>query len=129
MFFSKSLLASVVVGASLALQASAHAIVMPALGVSGTPVRNDVERPSAAKPCGKVDIASTLGATQAITANADGSFQVQGNASFKDLSNALTRSCDVQHNQCANAANASGNKGDLTVDACGTQQTQCDAAH
>ena len=74
MFFSKSLLASVVVGASLALQASAHAIVMPALGVSGTPVRNDVERPSAAKPCGKVDIASTLGATQAITANADGSF-------------------------------------------------------
>ena len=65
----------------------------------------------------------------AVTANADGSFQVSGNASFKDLSNALTRSCDVQHNQCANAANASGNKGDLTVDACGTQQTQCDAAH
>ncbi|RDX57404.1 hypothetical protein OH76DRAFT_37866 [Lentinus brumalis] len=64
-----------------------------------------------------------------VTANADGSFQVQGNASFKDLNNALTRSCDVQHNQCANAANASGNKGDLTVSACGDQQTQCDAAH
>ncbi|KAI0714325.1 hypothetical protein C8T65DRAFT_573597 [Cerioporus squamosus] len=64
-----------------------------------------------------------------VTANADGSFQVQGNASFKDLNNALTRSCDVQHNQCANAANASGNKGDLTVAACGDQQTQCDAAH
>ncbi|RPD59979.1 hypothetical protein L226DRAFT_462918 [Lentinus tigrinus ALCF2SS1-7] len=64
-----------------------------------------------------------------VTANADGSFQVQGNASFKDLNNALTRSCDVQHNQCANAANASGNKGDLTVSACGDQQTQCNAAH
>ncbi|KAI9057273.1 hypothetical protein FKP32DRAFT_1584187 [Trametes sanguinea] len=64
-----------------------------------------------------------------VTQNADGSFQVQGNSSFKDLANALTRSCDVQHNQCANAANASGNKGDLTVAACGDQQTQCDAAH
>ncbi|KAI0368667.1 hypothetical protein BV20DRAFT_980618 [Pilatotrama ljubarskyi] len=65
----------------------------------------------------------------AVTANADGSFQVEGNSSFKDLNNALTRSCDVQHNQCANAANASGNKGDLTVAACGDQQQQCDAAH
>ncbi|THH01484.1 hypothetical protein EW026_g1254 [Hermanssonia centrifuga] len=57
------------------------------------------------------------------------SFQVEGNSSFNNLANALTRSCDVQHNQCANAANASGNKGDLTVTACGDQQTQCDAAH
>ncbi|EIN04862.1 hypothetical protein PUNSTDRAFT_75322 [Punctularia strigosozonata HHB-11173 SS5] len=64
----------------------------------------------------------------AVTANADGSFQVDGNASFKDEQNALVRSCDVQHNQCANAANASGNKGALTVAACGDQQTQCNAA-
>ena len=64
-----------------------------------------------------------------VTTNADGSFQVEGNSSFKDLNNALTRSCDVQHNKCANAANASGNKGDLTVSACGDQQAQCDAAH
>ncbi|KAI0326626.1 hypothetical protein GY45DRAFT_73962 [Cubamyces sp. BRFM 1775] len=64
-----------------------------------------------------------------VTQNADGSFQVQGNSSFKDLSNAIERSCDVQHNQCANAANASGNKGDLTVSACGDQQTQCSAAN
>ncbi|GJE88644.1 hypothetical protein PsYK624_047270 [Phanerochaete sordida] len=56
-------------------------------------------------------------------------FQVDGNSAFNNLSDALTRSCDVQHNQCANAANASGNKGDLTVAACGDQQTQCDAAH
>ncbi|KAI0775307.1 hypothetical protein BD413DRAFT_491809 [Trametes elegans] len=65
----------------------------------------------------------------AVTANGDGSFQVEGNSSFKDLNNALTRSCDVQHNKCANAANASGNKGDLTVSACGDQQTQCIASH
>jgi hypothetical protein len=32
---------------------------------------------------------------------------------------------DVQHNKCADAANASGNKGSLTVAACGTQQSQC----
>ncbi|OJT07207.1 hypothetical protein TRAPUB_1937 [Trametes pubescens] len=64
-----------------------------------------------------------------VTANADGSFQVTGNSSFKDLTNATTRSCDVQHNQCANAANASGNKGDLTVSACGDQQVQCNAAN
>ncbi|KAI0671624.1 hypothetical protein C8Q78DRAFT_1189353 [Trametes maxima] len=65
----------------------------------------------------------------AVTKNDDGSFQVEGNSSFKDLNNALTRSCDVQHNKCANAANSSGNKGDLTVSACGDQQTKCIAAH
>ncbi|KAH9850265.1 hypothetical protein C2E23DRAFT_735448 [Lenzites betulinus] len=64
-----------------------------------------------------------------VTQNADGSFQVTGNSSFKDLASALGRSCDVQHNQCANAANASGNKGTLTVSACGDQQTTCNASH
>ena len=54
-------------------------------------------------------------------------FQVDGNSSFSSLQNALVRSCDVQHNQCANAANSSGNSGDLTVSACGDQQTQCNA--
>ncbi|KAF9030997.1 hypothetical protein BDZ89DRAFT_1037735 [Hymenopellis radicata] len=63
----------------------------------------------------------------AVTDIGGGSFQVAGNASFKNLQNALVRSCDVQHNQCANAANASGNKGDLTVAACGDQQTQCNS--
>ncbi|KAI0784250.1 hypothetical protein C8Q75DRAFT_795160 [Abortiporus biennis] len=65
----------------------------------------------------------------AVTALGNGQFQVDGNSAFNDLSNALTRSCDVQHNKCANAANASGNKGDLTVSACGDQQTQCNASH
>ena len=75
--------------------------------------------------------AGALGGVKAptVTALGNGQFQVTGNAAFKDLSNALTRSCDVQHNQCANAANASGNKGDLTVAACGDQQTACNASH
>ncbi|THH26349.1 hypothetical protein EUX98_g7838 [Antrodiella citrinella] len=63
-----------------------------------------------------------------VTQLANGQFQVTGNSAFNTLSDALTRSCDVQHNQCANAANAAGNKGDLTVTACGDQQTQCDAS-
>ena len=64
----------------------------------------------------------------AVTELSNGQFQVDGNSAFQNLQNALVRSCDVQHNQCANAANASGNKGDLTVAACGDQQTQCNAA-
>ncbi|TBU55568.1 hypothetical protein BD310DRAFT_979504 [Dichomitus squalens] len=64
----------------------------------------------------------------AVTKLSNGQFQVDGNSAFQNLTNALVRSCDVQHNKCANAANASGNKGDLTVSACGDQQTQCNAA-
>lgn len=63
----------------------------------------------------------------AVSATSDGQFQVEGNSEFKDVQDAVVRSCDVQHNQCANKANASGNQGDLTVAACGDQQTQCTA--
>ncbi|KAK0480026.1 hypothetical protein IW261DRAFT_106754 [Armillaria novae-zelandiae] len=63
----------------------------------------------------------------AVTAASDGQFQVEGNSEFKTVQDAVVRSCDVQHNQCANKANASGNQGDLTVAACGDQQTQCTA--
>ncbi|KAN0132989.1 hypothetical protein V8E53_009354 [Lactarius tabidus] len=68
----------------------------------------------------------TLGApAPVVTETANNQFQVVGNAAFKTLQNAIQRSCDVQHNKCADAANASGNKGSLTVAACGTQQSQC----
>ena len=57
----------------------AHAAVAPALGVSGTPVRNDVKRPSTAQPCGAgVNIASAIDTSTAVTANADGSFDATG---------------------------------------------------
>jgi len=56
-------------------------------------------------------------------------FQVEGSSSeFKTKADALTRSCADQHNDCADAANASGNKGDLTVTACNTQQDACNSA-
>ncbi|KIM39818.1 hypothetical protein M413DRAFT_28999 [Hebeloma cylindrosporum] len=63
-----------------------------------------------------------------VTALGSGEFQVQGNASFKNQKNAVVRSCDVQNNQCANAANASGNKDGFTVSACNAQKAQCIAA-
>ncbi|KAK0193888.1 hypothetical protein F5146DRAFT_953030 [Armillaria mellea] len=62
-----------------------------------------------------------------VSGTSDGQFQVEGNSEFKNVQDALVRSCDVQNNQCANKANATGNQGGLTVAACGDQQTQCTA--
>ncbi|KAF9482281.1 hypothetical protein BDN70DRAFT_919205 [Pholiota conissans] len=59
---------------ALALQASAHAAVAPALGVAGTLKRANVQRPSTKKPCGRVNIASTIDSSSAITASAAGTF-------------------------------------------------------
>jgi hypothetical protein len=53
-------------------------------------------------------------------------FAVDG-SSFDDFQTAAIRSCNNQHNACAQAANASGDK-TLTVGDCDTQQTQCIAA-
>ncbi|KAH9911625.1 uncharacterized protein BXZ73DRAFT_4209, partial [Epithele typhae] len=57
-----------------ALQAHAHAAVSPVLGVSGTPARSDVQRPSNQKPCGKTDVASTMESSDTIQVAADGTF-------------------------------------------------------
>ncbi|TFK38031.1 hypothetical protein BDQ12DRAFT_652301 [Crucibulum laeve] len=60
---------------ALSAQVYGHAAIAPALGVAGTPVRNDVERPSTANPCGSgVNIASTIDSSTAVAAAADGSF-------------------------------------------------------
>ena len=58
----------------LTLHVQAHAIISPALGVKGAPTRNDVQRPSQQKPCGNVNIAETIGTTQPIIAQAQGTF-------------------------------------------------------
>jgi len=60
-----------------------------------------------------------------VTAGGRG-FIVQGSDEFVGLAAALSRSCDIQHNACANAAN-SGTSG-LSVGQCDTQDTQCKAA-
>ncbi|KAI0763468.1 Alpha/Beta hydrolase protein [Trametes elegans] len=72
--FSKSIIAAAAVFLGLSLQVHAHAGVTPALGVAGTFARSDVQRPSNAKPCGNIDVASNLDSSTAITAAADGSF-------------------------------------------------------
>ncbi|RDX57566.1 hypothetical protein OH76DRAFT_1310533, partial [Lentinus brumalis] len=61
-------------GLSLSLQAHAHAAISPALGVQGTPARNDVQRPSTAKPCGNINIAQTIDSSTAVKAATNGSF-------------------------------------------------------
>ena len=71
-FFSKSLFTAVVVAASLAMNAHAHAIVTPALGVTGTAARSDVTRPSTASPCGAgVNVAADFNTATAVAANGE----------------------------------------------------------
>ncbi|TBU44191.1 hypothetical protein BD309DRAFT_1018731 [Dichomitus squalens] len=73
MFFSKSFIATAALCLSLSLQAHAHAAIAPALDVKGTPVRNDVQRPSTAKPCGNAALTG-IDTSTAVTAAANGSF-------------------------------------------------------
>ncbi|EIW58864.1 uncharacterized protein TRAVEDRAFT_90078, partial [Trametes versicolor FP-101664 SS1] len=57
-----------------ALQAHAHAAISPALGIKGTPVRNDAQRPQKNSECGNIDIAKNFDSSTAIQAAANGSF-------------------------------------------------------
>ncbi|KAK0487447.1 hypothetical protein IW261DRAFT_1447904 [Armillaria novae-zelandiae] len=61
----------------------------------------------------------------AVTAGGRG-FVVEGSDDFLNVGAALTRSCDIQHNACANAAN-SGSAG-ISVSDCDSQSAQCKAA-
>ncbi len=74
MIFGKNLVAIVALLLSVSLQAHAHAAIAPALGVSGTPKRTDVQRPSNAKPCGNANIAKAFDSSRAISLKADGTF-------------------------------------------------------
>ncbi|KAJ4477226.1 hypothetical protein J3R30DRAFT_3290833, partial [Lentinula aciculospora] len=56
----------------------------------------------------------------------NGEFLVEGNSSFDNKQNALARSCDVQHNDCGNAANADHDVS-FTVNDCDAQEAQCKA--
>ncbi|KAJ3566298.1 hypothetical protein NP233_g7089 [Leucocoprinus birnbaumii] len=56
----------------------------------------------------------------------NGSFSVGGTSTtFNSQQSAVQRSCDTQNNQCADAANASGNQNGFTVAACNQQLSQC----
>ncbi|EAU86232.1 hypothetical protein CC1G_03443 [Coprinopsis cinerea okayama7 len=57
-------------------------------------------------------------------------FQVEGNAEFQNLAAAISRSCDVQKNRCANVANsAEGRELGLSVSDCDEQNAACRAAN
>ncbi|KAJ7600801.1 hypothetical protein C8J56DRAFT_724160, partial [Mycena floridula] len=73
--FSKAL-SSMVLVLAVVSQVSAHAAIAPALGVKGAPVRNDVQRPSTAAPCGKINVASTIDTSTPVVADASGNFAV-----------------------------------------------------
>ncbi|KAL1703068.1 hypothetical protein EV121DRAFT_261325 [Schizophyllum commune] len=95
---------------------------------SSTASASDSTSSAAASTAGNLQtFTGALGGVTAptVTATGDGKFQVEGNSAFNSQQSAVVRSCDVQHNKCANAANSSGNQGDLTVDACGQQQSDC----
>ncbi|XP_006462725.1 hypothetical protein AGABI2DRAFT_186603 [Agaricus bisporus var. bisporus H97] len=63
-----------------------------------------------------------------VTAGGRG-FIVQDSDEFTNISAALGRSCDIQHNKCANLANsATGRNSGLTVGQCDQQDTTCRAA-
>ncbi|KAI0077357.1 hypothetical protein K474DRAFT_1674898 [Panus rudis PR-1116 ss-1] len=74
--FSKFFISAALV-LGLTLQVSAHAIITPALGVTGQAARSDVTRPSKANPCGGgVNVASVVGQSTPVSLNADGTFAV-----------------------------------------------------
>jgi hypothetical protein len=70
---SKSFFASAI-ALALTLQVNAHACITPMLGVSGTPARSDVQRPSTGSECGNVDVAKTIGTSTYVKAAPDGTF-------------------------------------------------------
>ncbi|KAF8895445.1 hypothetical protein BD779DRAFT_1499601, partial [Infundibulicybe gibba] len=88
-----------------------------------------VATPSAVSSTGNLQaFTGALGgaAAPAVTVGGRG-FQVSGSDSFLNQSAAIGRSCDIQHNQCANIAN-SGKSSGLSVAQCDQQNTQCRAA-
>jgi hypothetical protein len=71
-----------------------------------------------------------VGGIKAPTVTAGGrGFIVEGSDEFVGISAALGRSCDIQHNKCANIANSqAGRSSGLTVNQCDQQNNTCHAA-
>ncbi|KAF9454727.1 hypothetical protein P691DRAFT_192290 [Macrolepiota fuliginosa MF-IS2] len=71
-----------------------------------------------------------LGGAAAPTVTVGGrGFVVEGSDDFLNAGAALGRSCDIQHNQCADIANSStGRASGLTTGQCDQQNTACHAA-
>jgi hypothetical protein len=64
-----TLASTLTVALYLAIQVHAHAGVIPALGVTGTFARSNVQRPSTASPCGTINIAQSIDTSTAVAAS------------------------------------------------------------
>ncbi|PPQ91699.1 hypothetical protein CVT25_012912 [Psilocybe cyanescens] len=113
-----------------------NVVTVTVAGPEGTPT---AAAPAATAPAtapantgGNLQVfAGKLGNVAAPAVNVGGrGFAVAGSDSFLNKAAAIGRSCDIQHNQCANVANsAAGRSSGLTVGQCDSQTNQCRAAN
>lgn len=76
MLFSKNVVAAIGLLLSVSLQAHAHTVITPMLGVKGAAQRSDTQRPTDAKPCGDINVANNIDSSSAVQLGADGTFEV-----------------------------------------------------
>ena len=63
---------------ALISQVHGHAVVSPALGIDGEPVRRDAQRPSRGDSrCGRVDVAENIDTSGTVTPAADGTMTLK----------------------------------------------------
>ncbi|KAJ7762065.1 hypothetical protein DFH07DRAFT_883478, partial [Mycena maculata] len=70
----------VIVALSMTASVSAHCGVSPALGVTGTFTKADVQRVVAGSDCGSTNVAATIDSSTAVAADATGAFTVTANS-------------------------------------------------
>jgi len=104
-----------------ATQAPAATTAAPAATITAAPV-------SAAGNLQKFTGALGGQTAPAVTPGGRG-FEVEGSDDFLNVGAALGRSCDIQHNKCANVANsAAGRASGISVGQCDQQNNECRAA-
>jgi len=122
MFFK--LVSIAVVFVTLSAQVHAHAAIAPVLGLSGPPLRSDVQRPSTATPCGSTNIAANIDTPTPVAAAADGTFTVTAtnfNAG-KDGSRQVALTVDATGVGKSFVAGTVSQNGDLAPTDVGSQQ-------
>ncbi|KAF9533818.1 hypothetical protein CPB83DRAFT_804757 [Crepidotus variabilis] len=112
--------------ANTASNPSPPAVSQPAANSKGTAATSSNAGTTATNNAANLQTFSgDLGAAAPVVTDlGNGKFETNGNQ-FNSLNSAIERSCAVQNNQCANAANSSGNKNGLTVADCNKQQASC----
>lgn len=135
---SSAVTATAVASSAVTATAAASSAVTATAATSSAAVASSVASSSSASSASSAASGQNLqtftgalgGATAPAVTKGGRGFVVAGQSSdFVNIAAALGRSCDVQHNACANIANsASGKSSGLTVGQCDTQDTQCKAA-